>query len=351
MILLEYEAKSILSNNGIAIPKGQIISTISDTLLPCVVKSQVPTGGRGKAGGIRVVKTTNELVNTVNAVRDLSIGGFKPKVLYAEELLDIDREFYLTIRIDRDDSDIKIIAHKNGGIDVESETDFNIISIRSENIEQIHRELSEYFNLDEKNDLHGLLKNLYNCFISNDATLIEINPLVITKDNRLIAADCKMELDDMAEFRHPEWDFEEKIKSANFVSLSETGNVATIANGAGLAMATVDAVAAHGLVPANFLDIGGGANTESVLKAFRQIVEYKSVQAIVINIFAGITRCDEVAKAIVEAKNQITELPPLFIRLAGTNFEAAAEILAKENIDLLPNLEKCLDNAKESING
>ena len=155
-----------------------------------------------------------------------------------------------------------------------------------------------------------------------------------------------MELDDTAAFRHADWKFEEEPENTNFVVLNQKGTIATIANGAGLAMATVDAVASEGMTPANFLDIGGGANTESVLKAFRRIGEFEHIQAIVINIFAGITRCDEVAKAIIAAKKQIDNLPPLFIRLAGTNFEEAVILLEAEHISTLTTLEECLKAAK-----
>jgi succinyl-CoA synthetase beta subunit len=158
-----------------------------------------------------------------------------------------------------------------------------------------------------------------------------------------------MELDDAAALRHPDWNFEDKPKSANFVALDEHGTIATIANGAGLAMATVDAVATAGMRPANFLDIGGGANAESVLAAFARIMEFPTIHGIVINIFAGITRCDEVARAIIAAKSQIKDLPPLFIRLAGTNYEAAVELLAAENITILATLEACLAAAQEVV--
>jgi succinyl-CoA synthetase beta subunit len=157
-----------------------------------------------------------------------------------------------------------------------------------------------------------------------------------------------MTLDDNAAFRH-DWKFEEKPTETNFVTLDKTGNVATIANGAGLAMATVDAVADASMKPANFLDIGGGANTASLLAAFERIDEYSGIKAVVINVFAGITRCDEVARAIIEAKKQINNLPPLFIRLAGTNFEEAAELLATENISILRTLDDCLLAAKNEV--
>jgi succinyl-CoA synthetase beta subunit len=154
-------------------------------------------------------------------------------------------------------------------------------------------------------------------------------------------------LDDAAIFRHPEWSFEQEKTEANFVTLDPNGNVATIANGAGLAMATVDAVADAGLTPANFLDIGGGASEASVLAAFKRIMEYPNIKVIIINIFAGITRCDEVAKAIIAAKSQLADLPPLAIRLTGTNYDEAARLLADQNITMQPSLQSAIDTAKE----
>ena len=182
----------------------------------------------------------------------------------------------------------------------------------------------------------------------NDATLLEINPLVFTMDDKFVAGDCKMELDDSAAFRH-DWNFENQAAEANFVTLDINGTVATNANGAGLAMATVDAVADSGMTPANFLDIGGGSNTETLVAAFRRINDYPNIQAIVINVFAGISRCDDVARAIVAAKDQIDTLPPLFIRLAGTNFEAAAKLLASESVPLMSTLEDCLEAARIKV--
>ena len=246
------------------------------------------------------------------------------------------------------------MANPAGGVEVEENAaeDFLRIGVNgatdSQSWDVVGEQLAELYNTPEQTfALQDLVENLYDCFVKNDATLLEINPLVLTADGQLVAGDCKMVLDDAAAFRHPEWDFEQKSVEANFVTLDETGTVATIANGAGLAMATVDAVASSGMQPANFLDIGGGANAESVMKAFKRIMEYENVQAIVINIFAGITRCDEVAKAIIQAKSQFSALPPLCIRLSGTNYEQAVELLAAENIPLLPTLEDCLQAAKE----
>lgn len=355
MNLLEYEAKNILSTSGIPVPQSKLISHVDQSLIqpPVVLKSQVPVGGRGKLGGIRIVKQEGDVNDVINSLLHLPIKGYTPSTLLAEEELEIDRELYLAILINRVDTTVEIVAHRDGGMEVESNdyADFLHIALDGNNDKIAGEQLAEYYGLESHSfALQDMIKNLYQCFIKNDATLIEINPLILTKQNKLVAGDCKMILDDAARFRHPEWQFETTAHDANFVVLNPEGTVATVANGAGLAMATVDAVVDGGMTPANFLDIGGGASTETVLAAFKRIVEFSNVQAIVINIFAGITRCDEVAKAILAAREQITNLPPLFIRLAGTNYEAAADILAEASIQLLPTLDACIASAKEAIN-
>jgi succinyl-CoA synthetase beta subunit len=311
----------------------------------------VPVGGRGKLGGIRVIDNTSDLAPTIKELFNLPIKGNLPTALLAETKLVIKRELYLAIIINRQAVTIELVAHRNGGVEVESNdaAEFLHIELTGNNDEVAGEQLAEYYGLESQSfALQDMVKNLYRCFIKNDATLIEINPLVLTTDNQLAAGDCKMVLDDAARFRHSEWQFEAEQADANFVVLDPHGTIATVANGAGLAMATVDAVVAGDMTPANFLDIGGGASTETVLAAFRRITEFTQVKAIVINIFAGITRCDEVARAIEDARDQIDTLPPLCIRLAGTNYEEAAEILAKANITLLPTLQDCIDAAKEA---
>jgi len=350
MKLLEYEAKNILAEYGIPTPTSLLVKKGDILPTPLVLKSQVPTGGRGKAGGIILVEKDEELKPAIDKLLNLEIKGFIPNTLLAEEKLSTKKEFYLSLLIDRQFAGIKLVAHINGGIEVEVNHDFKSWPIEDKSqLEITGQELADYYQLpDQTFALQDLLKNLYECFIKNDATLIEINPLILTEENNLVAGDCKMTLDDAAAFRH-EWNFEEQPAEVNFVTINPNGNTATIANGAGLAMATVDAAFEAGLTPANFLDIGGGANEETLLKAFERIVEYKNLQVIIINIFAGITRADEVARAIVAAKEKISNLPPLFIRLAGTNYEAAEKILTENNIAILPDLESALKAAKEVI--
>ena len=353
MKLLEYEAKNLLSLSGIATPRSSIIhqNHSAQLIFPVVLKSQVPTGGRGKAGGIRIIEDAKDIEAAVKDLFELSIKNYRPQTLLAEEKLAISHEYYLSLVIDKPTAEIRLMAHVNGGVEVEdnlADSYLNVV-IGKEDVEVVGQQLADYYNLpDQTFVLQDLVENLYKCFVTNDATLLEINPLVFTDDEKFVAGDCKMELDVSAAFRH-DWNFEEKAAEANFVTLNQNGTVATIANGAGLAMATVDAVSDYGMVPANFLDIGGGSNVETLVAAFRRITQYPNIQAIVINVFAGISRCDEVARAIIEAKKQIDSLPPLFIRLAGTNFEAASELLSKEDIPLLATLEECLAAAKQEV--
>lgn len=354
MKLLEYEAKELLARESLPIPNGRIITSptdISTLTAPTVLKSQVPVGGRGKLGGVVIVEQTAKIAATVSSLQSLKIKGYTPKVILAEEKIQIQNEHYLSLLVDRATSDIRLVAHTSGGVEVENNnsTDFLNIAINAASLTDCSRALARYLGYEESL-IQPLLVHLYDAFIKNDALLLEINPLIYTQEDTFVCGDCKMELDDMAAFRHTNWNFEEKLGDTNFVVLNKKGTIGTIANGAGLAMATVDAVASKGMMPANFLDIGGGADTESVLKAFQKIVEFEDIRAIVINIFAGITRCDEVAKAIITAKEQIRDLPPLFIRLAGTNFEKAAALLEAQHIQTLSTLEECLLAAKGAKN-
>ncbi|MDB5177154.1 MAG: sucC [Candidatus Saccharibacteria bacterium] len=351
MKLLEYEAKQLLETSGITIPKS-FIATDTSAFLPAVLKSQVPIGGRGKVGGIIIAHDETEYRDGLQKIAKLEVKGFLPRTILAEEVLDIKRELYLSILIDRVSAEIVLMAHNNGGVEVESQDGFKSWGLGSEGStnDVIGQELADYFDLpDQTFALQDLVERLWECFIKNDALLLEINPLAVTRDGRLVAGDCKMEVDDATAFRHPDWKFETEKSETNFVTLDPKGNVATIANGAGLAMATVDAVADAGMTPANFLDIGGGASEASVLAAFKRIMEYPDIKVIIINIFAGITRCDEVAKAIIAARDQLPNLAPLSIRLAGTNYEQAAALLAEQNIEIHSSLDAAIINAKGTI--
>jgi succinyl-CoA synthetase beta subunit len=355
MRLLEHEAKSILQEYNIPTPQSEVILPSKDIVShpPFVLKSQVPVGGRAKAGGVIIINTPDEVAAAVERLFSLPIKDHFPTALLAEEKLSIKSEFYLSILIDRTDQAILFVAHRLGGVEVEENdpvTFLKIVPGDTPDFDSIGQRFADYFELPGQTfALQDMAERLYKAFVENDATLIEINPLVLTNNDELIAGDCKMTVDDAAGFRH-QWDFAELPAEANFVTLDSEGTIATIANGAGLAMATVDATSKYGLKPANFLDVGGGANTDTLLDAFNKLTLYPSIKGIIINIFAGITRCDEVARAIVAARKQIDELPPLFIRLAGTGYDDALPILAAENIALLPTLEACLDAAAKEVN-
>jgi succinyl-CoA synthetase beta subunit len=352
MKLLEYEAKEILRDCQVVIPNGGVANAVDELSLPRVLKVQVPVGGRGKAGGVVVVRTQYEYQAAFETLPYVIVGGFTPSCIYAEELLEVDRELYVSLIINRESSQIEIVAHPEGGVDIEGHAvnSFYREAIDSNSINGIGQAVADHLDINPKSFIFtDMLEKLYDCFVKNDATLLEINPLVLTKSGELVAADCKIELDDAASFRHPDWNFEAKTRSANFVTLDNDGTVATIANGAGLAMATVDAAKDAGLEPANFLDIGGGANEANVTKAFEEIMHYPNVRAIIINIFAGITKCDEVARAVIAARKNIENLPPLFIRLDGTNYEQAVELLEAEQIAVLETLAQCVAAAKEAV--
>lgn len=355
MNLLEYEAKGFLDRYGVVIPKATLLK-LGDTppKAPVVLKSQVHSGGRGKLGGVKLVQHQADVEKNLDAVFGLTINGEKPSSVLAEEMLDIKHEYYLALMINRSRGRIELVAHLQGGVEIEDQAGFLRLDQADGKLYRagdkklpIDLALSEYYGLEDKQFLLGeIVDSLYKCFVQQDATLLEINPLVLTTDGRLVAGDCKMIVDDSAIFRHPDWSFEAEPSSANFVELDSLGTVATVANGAGLAMATVDAVKSAGLVPANFLDIGGGATVESILNAFREIVKFPAVNAIIINIFGGIVRCDEVAKAIIEAQQQIEGLPSLYIRLSGTNAEEAKALLAKNQLTLYDNLNQSLEALK-----
>ena len=347
MNLLEYEAKAILAHFDIPVPKGTLLRADQPTpSVPVVLKSQVHTGGRGKAGGIRIITEPDEIAPAIDALLGLAIKDELPGTLLAEEVLDIDREYYLSLIINREESSIQLLAHRSGGIEVEENdpTSFYRLTLSAETKPTAGERLAEFYDLPSQAfTLQDIADQLYACFVSSDATLLEINPLVLTKQGKLVAADCKLELDDTAAWRHPDWNFETTIADANFIPLDTEGTIATVANGAGLAMATVDAVKAAGHSPANFLDIGGAATTESIIASFTKILTNPHVTHIVINIFGGIVRCDLVAQAIIEAQRTFDNLPELVIRLSGTNAEEARELLAAESITLYDSLPSALE--------
>lgn len=346
MNLLEYEAKAILKTFTISVPHGTPFRQ-ADPLptAPIVLKSQVHTGGRGKAGGVVIVKEQAEVHSTAQHIFELAINDEKPQTILAEELLDIGRELYLSVVINRATAEIELVAHREGGVDIESHdsSEFLRTPLTTDSISTLGEVLAEYYDLPgQAFALQDLVEKLYKCFVQSDAILLEINPLVLTSDDVLVAGDCKMILDDDALFRHQDWNFEQAPSNASFITLDSAGTVATIANGAGLAMATVDAVKQAGLTPANFLDIGGGATVEGIVESFQKILELTHVEAIIINIFGGIVRCDDVAAAIMEARKQFPHLPQLYVRLSGNRSDEASALLTEAGVELYPDLPSAI---------
>lgn len=347
MRLLEYQAKQCLAEAGVAVPQSNVVesATVVPTA-PIVLKSQVPIGGRGKAGGVVIIREQSAVTPTIQRLFALDIGGYTPTKLLAEEVLSIARECYISLTINREHSSIELLAHTSGGIDVEEHESaaFFRQAITPQTVSSVAEALAEYLSLPEQAfALEDVIANCLRCFIDNDCLLLEINPLVVTTDGQLIAGDAKMTIDDAALFRHPQW--HEALEDHNFVTLDHNGTVATIANGAGLAMATVDAVTARGVQPANFLDIGGTATPEKILASFEQIARFPAVALIIINIFGGIVRCDDVAAAIISAKQQLPDLPPLAVRLTGNREAEAKALLTREHIPLYDNLSQILEEA------
>lgn len=342
MQLLEYQAKALLNDAGATVPTGFVVRT-QDTLgelpfaFPAVVKSQVPAGGRGKLGGVKLVRTQDELENNRRSIERLEIKGYLPESILVEQALAIERELYLSLRINRDLRRIEWIASKEGGVEIESQGK-NIFVIPHDE-KDAPAQLAKLFAVNE-DELTLLMLSLVRCFFDNDLLLLEINPLVVTKSGELICADAKVMVDDNARFRHDdfEWPEPEHIKPLG-------GTIGVIANGAGMAMSTMDTIFTAGAKPANFLDIGGGTGEDVFVKNLKEINELPGVTSIIVNIFAGITRCDDIARGIIAAKKQISGLVPLFIRLEGTNRDEAAELLQEADIELQPSLRSCIDLA------
>jgi len=316
------------------------------------LKVQIPKGGRGKAGGIKVVNDQTECSRVAGALLGSTILDCEVQTLWLEPALDYERELYLSIVLDRSAMGLVLLAHRSGGVEIEqtaSEADPLLrLPLDGEPDEVVAARLREYWVLPEAAaaQLPDLLRGLYEIYVQEDALLLEINPLMLLKDGRLVCADAKVELDDAAAFRHADWKkFETQPASAQFVELDAAGTVASMANGAGLAMATVDAIKTAGAEPANFFDVGGGTNVEGMVRAFQKIAAMPRVKSIVVNIFGGITRCDEVAEAIVEAQKRCPDLPELFIRLTGTNETEGKAILESAGMPLYPTLAACVAEA------
>ena len=370
MNIHEHQAKDILKEFGAPVSNGIVIFSEKEIKekIPklksksFVLKAQIHAGGRGKAGGVKLIKNISDLENEAKKMMGKVLithqtgpEGKQVKRLYIEEASEISKEFYLSCLIDRESSKIAFISSTEGGMDIEkvaSETPNKIITnkidLRNEgpSSEEINKIISIFeFNEKQKITASNLIKSLYNITIKKDASLIEINPLIITNSDKLICLDAKMNFDDNAIFRRPEIlelrDLNEEDPSEieaskhDLAYIKLNGSIGCMVNGAGLAMATMDIIKLYGKEPANFLDVGGGATKEKVAAAFKLILSDKNVKGILINIFGGIMKCDVLAQGVLDAAKEINLSVPLVVRLAGTNFKEGKEILDKSNIKIL----------------
>ncbi len=381
MNLHEYQAKELLKANGINIPKSKVSHSVKETHAIAeqfnsnlVIKAQIHAGGRGKAGGVKVVKSAENAKNFASSIfgKNLITLQNKPhgqpvtKLLIEETIL-IKKELYFSILIDRESESIVIITSKFGGMDIEeivSEDKNSIVkeyftitqSLTPQKIENLATGLGIDVKLFSK--FEKFLTSCFRLFKDSDLSLLEINPLVISEDNEIVAVDCKIILDDNARFRHKEiseaydWlQIDKKEAEAFHEGLSYIaleGNIGCMVNGAGLAMATMDLIKISGGLPANFLDVGGGATSETVSKAFKILLSDKNVRVVLVNIFGGIMRCDIIAEGIISAVKEVGVKIPIVVRLEGTNVRLGKEILRKSNLNII-SADSLTDAAKKSV--
>ena len=381
MNIHEHQAKEILKKFGAPVSNGIVILSIDEikekisklNSKEYVLKAQIHAGGRGKAGGVKLVKNFEELkseakkmMGKILVTHQTGPNGKEVKRLYIEEASDIAKEFYLSCLVDRESSKIAFISSTEGGMDIEkvaSEFPDKIITNKVEikndiNLDEIKKIVAPFeFNKSQKIEAINLVRALYKILIEKDANLIEINPLIITKNNKIVCLDAKMSFDDNAIFRRPEilklrdlneedpMEIEASKHDLAYIKLN--GSIGCMVNGAGLAMATMDIIKLYGKEPANFLDVGGGASKEKVAEAFKLILSDSNVKGILINIFGGIMRCDILAQGVVDAAKEININVPLVVRLAGTNFKEGKEILDNSGLKLIS--AENLDDAAQKI--
>ncbi len=370
MNIHEHQAKEILKEFGAPVSNGTVVLSVDEVdqkisklkSKEFVLKAQIHAGGRGKAGGVKLVKDLKQLkdearkmMGKILVTHQTGPEGKEVKRLYIEEASDISKEFYLSCLVDRETSKIVFISSTEGGMDIEqvakdspkkiitNKLDFKKDGPNNQEIEKI----ISIFNFDQEQRIvaSNLIKSLYRIITEKDASLIEINPLIITKENKIICLDAKMTFDDNAIFRRPEIlklrDLNEEdpaeieASKHDLAYIKLNGSIGCMVNGAGLAMATMDIIKLYGEEPANFLDVGGGASKEKVSAAFKLILSDKNVRGILINIFGGIMRCDVLAQGVVDAAKELNLSVPLVVRLAGTNFKEGKKILDKSNLKIL----------------
>ena len=382
MNIHEHQAKQILKGYGATVPEGVYALSINELVEKAkslntkkyILKAQIHAGGRGKAGGVKILNTIQELTDAAKEMMGKTLvthqtgpEGRKVKRLYVEESSNIDKEFYLSCLVDRASSKIAFISSDQGGMDIEkvaSSTPEKIITnkvdINNEISDKNCEEIAKIYNLNDsaKTQAISIIKSIYQMFINTDANMIEINPLILTKEKKIICLDAKVNFDSNALFRHPEiielrdlneenpTEIEASKHDLAYIKLD--GSIGCMVNGAGLAMATMDIIKLYGKEPANFLDVGGGASKEKVSEALKIILSDKNVKGILINIFGGIMRCDILAQGIVAAAKEIKINVPLVIRLAGTNFKEGKKILDNSGLKLI-SAENLDDAAKKIV--
>ena len=363
MKIHEYQAKQVLAKYGVPTPQGRVatspeqVKAIADEFAPSlvVVKAQVHVGGRGKAGGIKLAKTPAEAYEVARQILGMDIKGLKVQKVLVEQGLAIAKEYYLGMILDRENKRILVMVSAEGGIDIEEAAEKTPEKIAKITINpalgladyQI-RHLCYAGGIDRTlvKEVTKFLRALYEAFIKSDASLAEINPLVVTSDGKLIAADAKMDIDDNALFRQSElaaWQesedgdaIEEEARKRGLTYVHLDGDIGIIGNGAGLVMTSLDVVAREGGKPANFLDIGGGAKAEVVRNALKVVLLEPKVRGVVVNIFGGITRCDEVAKGIIAAARELEIKVPIVVRLEGTSVDEGKKLLSESGLNLVP---------------
>src|SRR3954471_9504384 len=354
MDLLEYQGKQLFKKHGVPVPEGRPATSVEEAVeaaeelgYPVVVKAQVLIGGRGKAGGIKLAKDRAEVEEHANAILGMDIRGLTVHELYVEKASDIAEEYYAAILLDRTAKKPMAMLSRMGGMDVEeiAETDPNAI-VRLhvdalEGFQDFHGRRLAFDSAiadDVVRPVGGMLARLYETFVEEDAVLVEVNPLLVTGDREVVALDAKVTIDGNAVYRHPDTaalrnvsdeDPQERMaKERGLTYVKLDGNVGILGNGAGLVMSTLDVVAQAGGRPANFLDAGGGSKAEAIVDAVEVILSNPNVTAVLFNIFGGITRCDEVARGLIEAFNRIDVKVPFVVRLDGTNDEEGRQLLA-----------------------
>ena len=382
MNIHEHQAKEIFRKFNISVPNGVAVFSLEEidqkfkllNVSKIVLKAQIHAGGRGKAGGIKIINNINELKTQANnlfgkklVTHQTGSQGRTIKRLYLEETCDIKKEFYLSCLVDRSSSKIAFISSAAGGIDIEDVAKKNpekIITVKQRLTESVsEKDINKIilpFALPEKSKKQALhlVKSIYKILVEKDASLIEINPLILTKDDDLLCLDAKINFDDNALYRHPdilslkdpneENPIETEASRHKLAYIKLNGKIGCMVNGAGLAMATMDIIKLYGSEPANFLDVGGGASKEKVSAGFKIILSDKNVKGILINIFGGIMRCDVLAQGVVKAAQETNLSVPLVVRLAGTNVELGREILKKSNLKII-SANNLSDAAKKII--